>query len=732
MHPTRQRALNSIKNYTKKKAPQENVQLTEIFGSKTFNRQEMLNRLPTSVVQELDEVSKGHGVNKKLSGELANQVANAVKEWAISQGATHFTHWFQPMTGSTAEKHDCFLHVKGDGTTVEKFTGSQLIQSEPDASSFPSGGMRTTFEARGYTAWDTSSPIFIVDDGGVKTMCIPSVFVSYTGHSLDTKTGLMKSIEAVNKTATAMLAEMGEDTKGVITTAGCEQEYFLVDENYVLVRPDLLLTGRTLIGADPIHGQQLDDHYFGTIPTRAKAFMADVEYELFRLGVPAKTRHNEVAPAQFELAPVFEEANLAADHQMITMEVLQRTAIKHGFRCLMHEKPFAGINGSGKHVNWAMSTMEGENLLDPGKTPHSNFRFLAFLACALDGVYNHQVALRASIASHGNDHRLGANEAPPAIISAFLGSTLTGILEKIEAGEDLSKVAAETAYIDFGLRGLPDLPKDNTDRNRTSPFAFTGNKFEFRAVGSSHSVAFPVTMVSAAVAESMAEFTARLKEKKADAASVDSAVLEVVKEFSERSKAIRFEGDGYSDDWKAEAKGKGLTELLTTPEALNAFSQKEHHQFLIDQGIYTEAEMGARISVRLEQYSKNIDIEANTLKTLVYQYVVPAAQQAQKQTADTLVNLKTAGISDSIAVAQKKHLEDLTIAIDNILTNTAAMDDAHAKALAIADEQGQATAMATSVLATFDSIREACDRAESMIADDLWSLPKYREMLFIR
>jgi len=734
MHPIRLQALREIKHgqssitNTTTQDLNNAKKISEIYGTATFSLKEMQTKLSREAYESFKKVKAG---KEKMDSKLASAVAEAAKSWALQNGATHFTHWFQPLTGLTAEKHDSFISYDDEGGVIEKFSGGQLLQSEPDASSFPSGGMRSTFEARGYTAWDPTSPLFIVEHAGAKILCVPSVFVSYTGHSLDTKTSLLRSIEVLNHSAVAMLKEMGDtQVKQVGATIGCEQEYFLVDQNFVNLRPDLLLTGRTLIGADMPKGQQLEDHYFGAIPPRVQSFMAHAENELYKLGIPVKTRHNEVAPSQFEMAPIYEDANLASDHNMLSMEVLRRVAEEHGFVCLLHEKPFAGINGSGKHNNWSIATDTGENLLEPGKTPHANFRFIAVLSCIMHAVHKHQVALRASIASHGNDHRLGANEAPPAIISVFMGSALTEILNKLEKGDDLSKHSAERSLIDFGLNRLPALPKDTTDRNRTSPFAFTGNKFEYRAVGSSQAISFPVSILNAAVAESMKEFTKRLHAKKAGAVSTDSAVLEVSKELFLESSHIRFEGNGYSEEWRAEAKKRGLSELLKTPESFAAFAKKENHSFLVDTGVYKAEEVDAFIHVKLEQYAKFLDIEAQTLGTLARQYVIPAAQNYQAQLANIVKTLEDVG--QNAAKAQKDFLRDLTDAIDSAYIIGAKVKQETAAAHEQTDPLKVATHFGEKVTVAMQELRTVCDKIEAIVPDELWPLPKYREMLFIR
>ena len=727
MHPVR---LEALKNISKKVVSSESPKgpkVSEIFGANTFGLREMETRVSKEAFASVKKVLDG---THQLEAKIATEVAEAAKNWALSHGVTHFTHWFQPHTGLTAEKHDAFISYDDKGGVIEKLSGGQLIQSEPDASSFPSGGMRSTFEARGYTAWDLSSPLFIVQQGGAKILCIPSVFVSYTGHALDTKTSLLRSIGSLNKEALKLLSAIGEKgIKEVWATIGCEQEYFLIDESFVKARPDLLLSGRTLFGADMPKGQQLEDHYFGSIPTRVQAYMVEAEQELYRLGIPVKTRHNEVAPSQFETAPIFEEANIAADHNMMTMEILRKVAERHGFTCLLHEKPFAGVNGSGKHNNWSMATDNGLNLLEPGKTPAANFRFIAVLSCVLNAVYKNQVALRAAIAGHGNDHRLGANEAPPAIISVFVGSMLTKILETIDKGEDLSKISAERALIEFGLHQLPALPKDTTDRNRTSPFAFTGNKFEFRAVGSSQAISFPVSILNTAVAESMKEFVAALEAKKSKAASLEIAVLETAQEFIRKSKKILFEGNGYSEEWRQEAKKRGLYELLKTPDALEAFAKKEHHQFLVEGGVFKAEEIEALIHIKSEQYIKNLDIEAQTMCTMARQYVIPSARTLQSRMAESLRDLEALNIS-------QKNQKDFLVKLSGLIEETygaveilnKAIENAHGKN----NPESAARAFADVVSPAMSALRVYCDQLEAVVPDDLWPLPKYREMLFVR
>jgi glutamine synthetase len=706
------------------------LRVSEYYGTNTFDIRKMKEKLPKEVFTKLISTIE---TGKKLDQQIANTVAHAIKEWALSQGVTHFCHWFQPQTGTTAEKHDAFVTFDDGGIVIEKFTGAQLIQSEPDASSFPSGGMRTTFEARGYTAWDPSSPVFIVEHANGKTLCIPSVFISYHGDSLDEKTGLLRSMEAISQKACEMLHLIGFDgIKRVVPTLGAEQEYFLIDRAFYNLRPDLIMTGRSLIGGQPPKGQQLEDHYFGAIPARAQAFMSEMEFELYKLGVPVKTRHNEVAPSQFETAPIFEEANISTDHNQITMEVLRKVAQRHNFAVLMHEKPFAGINGSGKHNNWSLmvtasgAEQDGENLLDPGKTPHQNLRFLLVLMAVLKGVYKHAGLLRAGIASAGNDHRLGANEAPPAIISVFLGDLLNRILGEIEKGAGGEKNAA-AAVIQLGVSKLPEVMRDNTDRNRTSPFAFTGNKFEFRAVGSSASTAFPVTLLNAAVADGFAELTKQLQAKIKSARSTEEAILDVVREAIKETHAIRFEGNNYSDDWVKEAAKRGLLNLRKTPEALAQLVEKKSKELLSGLGIFTEAELASRHHVRVERYVKNLLIEVDTLRMMVDTQVLPACFAYHTLLASGIGAAKAAGVSSP----QTEVVNRLGALIEALQTKRQAFEKVTHQVERLGTEEEKAKLLATEVSHTMADIRATCDELEAVVADDYWPLPKYREMLFL-
>jgi len=706
------------------------LKISEFYGVNTFDIHKMKEKLPKDIFNKLISTIE---TGKKLDKDVANTVAHAMKEWAMARGVTHFCHWFQPQTGSTAEKHDAFLSYDDHNRTLEKFSGSQLIQSEPDASSFPSGGMRTTFEARGYTAWDPSSPVFIVEHTNGKTLCIPSVFISYHGDALDEKTALLRSMEVLSHRACELLHTIGEvHVKRVIPTLGIEQEYFLIDRAFACLRPDLVMTGRSLIGGQPPKGQQLEDHYFGSIPARTLAFMTEVEHELYKLGVPVKTRHNEVAPSQFETAPIFEEANIATDHNQITMEVLRKVSVRHNFSVLLHEKPFAGINGSGKHNNWSMSIessgseVDGQNLLDPGKTPHQNLRFLLCLMGVLKGVYKHAGLLRAGIASSGNDHRLGANEAPPAIISVFLGDLLSRILNELEKGTG-SEQNPEAAVIKLGVNKIPEVMRDNTDRNRTSPFAFTGNKFEFRAVGSSASTAFPITLLNAAVADGLRDITEQLKKKMKTVSTQEVAVLEVIREAIIETKAIRFEGNNYSEEWVCEAEKRGLLNLRKTPEALAQLVSTHSKTMLSDIGVFTQAEITSRYHVRTERYVKNLLIEADTLRSMVDTQILPACYAYH----GSLVVGMSAAKSVGVGTPQVDIANRLTSLIEALQTKRKAMDVVMQKVDQLQHEDEKAVLLSRDVSDIMAEIRVACDELESVVADDYWPLPKYREMLFL-
>lgn len=701
--------------------------VTDYFGSNALAVEEIAKSLDRQDGEALVSlVKQGKGLMDKA---LADKIAKVVKNWAIERGITHFCHWFQPMTGLTAEKHDAFLTLDDNGKPLEKFSGSQLIQSEPDASSFPSGGVRATFEARGYTAWDISSPIFIMESTNGKTLCIPSVFIGYHGHALDEKGPLLRSVKALNDAAIAACRLLGDGKTGrVITTLGVEQEYFLIDKSFAALRPDLLLAGRTLLGARPPKGQELEDHYFGSIPSRVTAFMQEVEHELYKLGVPAKTRHNEVAPSQFEIAPMFEEVNIAVDHNHLIMEVMRRVAKAHNFALLLHEKPFAGINGSGKHNNWSIATDQGENLLEPGETPHENLRFLYFLMGVLKGVHRHNGLLRASIASSGNDHRLGANEAPPAIVSAFLGDQLNTILNKIKAGEDHNN--PERAMLHLGVSQVAQINKDKTDRNRTSPFAFTGNKFEFRAVGSSASCSWPIACLNGAVAESLLELNERLEKKYAKGGDKEKALYELVREVIVETEAIRFEGDGYSEKWQREAESRGLDHLKNTPEALKAYGYAKSREMITKMGILSEEELSSRVTVFYERYIKKLEIEVEALRMLLDNYVFPACSLYTGDLARAAAQMKAVG---AIAAPQEEKVKKLAKLLEEFNKRREDVEAAYRKAAEFGHDQlaEKAIAFATKVMPAMLEVRSVADQLEAQVSDEAWPLPKYREMLFI-
>lgn len=721
VNPQPTKKIEKIKNSAGKEAP-----ISEYFGCMTFGLAQMREKLPKDAYQNLLRTLEQ---GKKLPKETAEAIANAIKEWSVAKGVTHFCHWFQPMTGLTAEKHDAFISIQhsyhSELRVIERFTGSQLIQGEPDASSFPSGGMRSTFEARGYTAWDPSSPLFIIEEESGNTLCIPTVFFGYHGQALDNKTPLLRSMDALTREACEFLKLVGDvDVKRVSATLGAEQEYFLIDKSFVALRPDLLMTGRTLLGALPSRGQQLEDHYFGSIPGRIKKYMQEAEFELYKLGIPVKTRHNEVAPSQFELAPIFEDVNISADHNVLTMEVLKRVALKHGLVCLLHEKPFAGINGSGKHNNWSIANDKGENLLEPGHTPHQNLRFLAVLAVTLKAVFEHADVLRASIASPGNDHRLGANEAPPAIISVFLGELLENILNNIEEGKALK--ATEQQIIDLGLTHIPNISKDYTDRNRTSPFAFTGNKFEFRAVGSSANVAVPMAILNAAVAASFKACAEQLKDLMKKKSTRDEAVMDLIRSICKQTKAIRFEGNGYSQEWRTEAKKRGLPILNTSAEALNVLHNKKATQFLVDTKVLSTEEIQSRYHINVERYVKTLDIEFGTLAELTQTFVIPALE---KQLVQISSAVDSAG-SASLKKLQKARKDELEETFADVLSGLDKFQKLMEKSHKISDESDRMFDIVKTLSPAALALRAACDKAESLVADEHWTLPKYREMLF--
>lgn len=704
----------------------QNKDYCDSYGCRTFTGDVMLRYLQPEVYKSLLETMNQ---SKPLDPAIANSVADAMKEWAIDHGCTHYTHWFQPLTGATAEKHDSFLEPTESGA-IAVFSGDMLIRGEPDASSFPSGGIRDTWEARGYTAWDATSPAFIMPNEEGGTLCIPTAFVSWTGEALDKKTPLLRSIDCVNEHAMRILKIFGTDTDvtRVITTLGLEQEYFLIDEAFVSHRPDLLICGRTLIGAPPPKGHQLDDHYFGKIPERVLAFMDDAEQQLYELGIPVKTRHNEVAPGQYEIAPTYENANVASDHQMLLMEVMKATAEQHGFRCLLHEKPFAGVNGSGKHNNWSIATDSGTNLLSPGKEPQANMQFLTFLCAVIRAVDKHADLLRASIASAANDHRLGANEAPPAIISIFVGAMLSDILDQIESDE--SRSAQEGGMLDLGTTTMPKVARDSGDRNRTSPFAFTGNKFEFRAVGSTSTIAWPNTILNTIIAESLDYMATQLETQLAGSSSEeqrDTAVQTLLQGVLKEHRRVVFDGDNYSEAWHEEALRRGLPNLRTAVDAFPALVTDKAMALFELYNVLSNRELMAREEVLLETYSTVVAIEARTLVQMLSTQVLPAALRFQGELADIVSSSQAASINCSRTTGRLNDVAELAEAMqESIETIQAAISNTHDTSLASA-EYVKKTLLPTMLIA-----RVISDQLEEMIPDDIWPLPSYTEMLFVR
>ncbi|NTW49252.1 MAG: glutamine synthetase type III [Chlorobiales bacterium] len=721
---------NSIELKTANGAVSKDASGASVFGTMTFNTSVMREKLPKDVFNSLKKTIE---TGEKLDPKIAGVVAHAMKEWALEHGASHYTHWFQPMTGTTAEKHDAFLSIDKDGTVIDRFSGDQLIQGEPDASSFPSGGMRTTFEARGYTGWDPSSPAFLMKSPQATTLCIPTVFISYHGEALDEKTPLLRSMDALSKAAVELLHLLGKKkVKRVTTFLGPEQEYFLVDKKLYDKRPDLVMTGRTLLGALPPKGQQLEDHYFGSIPDRVLDFMQDVERELYQLGIPAKTRHNEVAPHQFELAPIHEQTNLAADHNLLIMEVMRKVANRKGLALLLHEKPFAGINGSGKHNNWSMGTSEGENLLDPGHTPESNLQFLVFLMATLKALHKRGNILRAGIASAGNDHRLGANEAPPAIITAFLGHQLAHILDELESGQ--VKKASERHFLDLGLSQLPILSKDSTDRNRTSPFAFTGNKFEFRAVPSSMPLATPNAILNTAAAEAISDITAAIKKELAAGKELDTAILDVVRIEIKATKAIRYEGDNYSEELQKYAKQNGLPNLRNTPDALEAWKDKSVREMFAKFGVLSEAEIESRYIIRTEQYIKAIDIEIKTLMMMVNTQIIPACTRYQSELSASYNNLvaasENAKVSAKILKSQGEHLKAISEGISHLIDHSEEITEKLEKMESLESESAKSKYCSETLLPAALQVRAIVDKLEGQVDKAHWPIPTYYDILF--
>ena len=708
---------------------EEKERRSDLFGKNVFNENTMRQYLTKDAfVGVMNAIQYG----KKIDRSIADQVASSMKDWALSKGVTHYTHWFQPLTGTTAEKHDAFFETVGNGMAIEKFGGSQLVQQEPDASSFPSGGIRNTFEARGYTAWDPTSPAFIYGT----TLCIPTIFVAYTGEALDYKTPLLRALNAVDNAATDVCKYFDKNVKKVTSSLGWEQEYFLIDRLLAASRPDITLTGRTLLGHSSAKGQQLDDHYFGSIPSRALNFMRELENECMLLGIPVKTRHNEVAPNQFELAPIYEEANLAVDHNSLLMDVMGRVASRHNFKVLLHEKPFEGINGSGKHNNWSLSTDTGVNLLSPGKTPMSNLQFLTFFINTIKAVHENEELLRASIASASNDHRLGANEAPPAIMSVFIGEQLTKVLEELEGVTKGKLSPEEKTELKLNVVGkIPDVLLDNTDRNRTSPFAFTGNKFEFRAVGSMANCGNPMTVLNTIVAKQLIDFKKEvdlLIDKKD--LKKDEAVFNVLREYIKATKAILFEGNGYGKEWEAEAKKRGLSNNKTTPEALKAKISKKSIALFEEMNVMSKIESESRYEIEMEAYIMHIQIEGRVLGDIARNHIVPTAVKYQNMLIENVKGLKEIFEEKFRSVSQEQIslIEEISNHIEKINGNVTKMSNERRKANVIEDVEKKAMAYCTKVKPFFDEIRKHCDKLELLVDDEIWPLTKYRELLFTR
>ena len=706
----------------------ESEKRSSLFGKNVFNNNAMQQYLTSAAYESvMDAIVHG----KRIDRKIADQVAVSMKDWAMSKGATHYTHWFQPLTGATAEKHDSFFESINGSLAVEKFDGEQLVQQEPDASSFPNGGIRNTFEARGYTAWDPTSPAFVYET----TLCIPTIFVSYTGEALDNKTPLLRALQAVDTAATAVCRYFDKNVSKVNATLGWEQEYFLIDEALALSRPDILMTGRTLLGHSPAKGQQLDDHYFGTIPARAMSFMQDLEQECMLLGIPVKTRHNEVAPNQFELAPIFEEANLAVDHNSLLMDVMEKVSKRHHFKVLFHEKPFAGINGSGKHNNWSLSSDKGVNLLSPGKTPMKNLQFLTFFVNTIKSVYENQELLRASIASASNDYRLGANEAPPAIMSVFIGSQLSAVLDELENVTKGKLSPQEKTDLKLNIIGkIPEILLDNTDRNRTSPFAFTGNKFELRAVGSWSNCATPMTVLNTIVAKQLKEFKIEVDQLvETKNLKKDEAVFNVLREYIKASKKIRFEGDGYGDAWEKEAKKRGLSNNKTTPAALKVKTSKAVIDLYEEMDVMSKVEIEARYEIELEEYTKKIQIESRVLADISRNHVVPTAIIYQNTLLENTKNLKEI-FGENFKNIAKEQIE-LIMVISNHITEINALVNKMTQERKNANKHSglkSAELYCNQVKPFFEEIRYHCDKLETMVDDNLWPLTKYRELLFTR
>ncbi|MCB0769907.1 MAG: glutamine synthetase III [Flavobacteriales bacterium] len=704
------------------------VKVSEFFGSNVFNEDAMRMFLTEDAYFAVRQaIHQGQRIDRKL----ADQVASGMKEWASSKGATHYTHWFQPLTGLSAEKHDAFFEPIGNGRSIERFDGSLLVQQEPDASSFPNGGIRNTFEARGYTAWDPSSPAFVIG----RTLCIPTIFISYTGEALDYKMPLLRAIRAVDEAATAVCQYFDKDVNKVIATLGWEQEYFLIDKALFFARPDIMMSGRALFGHTPAKGQQLEDHYFGSIPDRVRAFMREFEIESLKLGIPVKTRHNEVAPNQFECAPVFEELNLAVDHNVLLMDIMEKVAHKHDFRVLLHEKPYAGVNGSGKHNNWSLATNTGRNLLRPAKTPKENLQFLTFFVNTIKAISTHADVLRASIATAGNDHRLGANEAPPAIISVFIGEHLSNLLDDLEKNIKGAMTPDRKTELKLDIGRIPSVMLDNTDRNRTSPFAFTGNKFEFRAVGSSANCAGPMTVLNTIVASQLRSFKEQVDTLIAKGTKKDEAILRVLRDLIAESRSIRFEGNGYGEEWVKEAAQRGLSNIKDTPRALDVWDRKETKALFAGLEVMSPVELEARHEIKLHSYTLKIQIESRVVGDLAQNHIIPTAITYQNRLLENVRGLRevlSAESSKKASITQVKLIEEISEHVSEVKVLVDKMIDARKKANTIEEARAKAIAYCDHVRPYLDRIRYHVDKLELLVDDELWPLPKMRELLFTR
>ncbi|MGN6214254.1 glutamine synthetase III family protein [Parafilimonas sp.] len=724
-------AVNKLSGDAEHVSVHSSGKISAIFGENVFTLKTAREFLSNEAYKSLSSSIKD---SKRIDRSVANQIATGMRAWAESKGVTHFTHWFQPLSGTTAEKHDSFFTLKSDGMPIEEFDSAALIQQEPDASSFPSGGLRATFEARGYTAWDPSSPAFVMEIGHGKTLCIPTIFVSYTGESLDYKAPLLKALEALNKSAVDVCNFFDKNISHVTATLGWEQEYFVIDEGLANARPDIILTGRTVFGASPAKGQQLEDHYFGSIPERVYAFMRDYEMEAYKLGIPLRARHNEVAPSQYECAPIFEDVNLAVDHNTLLMDVLDRVARRHNLRVLLHEKPFAGINGSGKHNNWSMATDTGVNLLAPGKTPKTNLMFLTFFVNTIKAVHDYADILRAAIASASNDHRLGANEAPPAILSVFIGEYLTNVLNDIETrvGEKFDEQDEAILKLDLH-RSIPELMLDNTDRNRTSPFAFTGNKFEFRAVGSSANCANAMIALNTIMAETLKQFKKDVDALMDKGDKKEIAIMHIIQKYIAESKSILFEGDNYSQEWHHEAERRGLSNTPTTPLALDAMVSDKAKELFESNKVYTHSEIEARHEIELEKYIKKVQIEARVMGDLALNHIIPSVVEYQNVLIENIRGLKEAGLPESAYASQLEILKRISGHLQEVYTKVKDLIEHRKIANNMTDTRTKAIAYCSDVKEKFfDGIRYHADKLETLVNDDNWTLPKYRELLFLR